>query len=37
MPVRIIYHGHSNVEIHSGPHRIQIDPYYDNNRVPRTP
>lgn len=35
MAVRIVYHGHSNVEIHSdhGPavHRIQIDPFYDNN------
>src|SRR5688572_11098041 len=31
MPVKIVYHGHSNLEIHSGPHRIQIDPYYDDN------
>ncbi len=31
MPVRIVYHGHSNLEIHSGPHRIQVDPYYDDN------
>src|SRR4051794_14617121 len=35
MAVRIVYHGHSNVEIHSGHgtavHRIQIDPFYDKN------
>lgn len=31
MPVRIIYHGHSTLEIHSGAHRIQIDPFYDGN------
>ena len=31
MPVRVIYHGHSNLEIHSGGHRIQIDPFYDDN------
>ena len=31
MSVRVIYHGHSCVEIHHGEHRIQIDPFYDNN------
>ena len=31
MSVRIVYHGHSNVEVHCGPHRIQFDPFYDNN------
>ncbi len=31
MSARVIYHGHSNVEIHSGPHRIQIDPFYTGN------
>ena len=35
MAVRIVYHGHSNVEIHAGDgsavHRIQLDPFYDNN------
>ena len=31
MSVRVIYHGHSTVEIHSGPHRIQIDPFYNQN------
>jgi L-ascorbate metabolism protein UlaG (beta-lactamase superfamily) len=31
MPVKVIYHGHSNIEIHSGPHIIQIDPFYNNN------
>ena len=31
MAVRVLYHGHSNVEIFSGNHRIQIDPFYDNN------
>jgi L-ascorbate metabolism protein UlaG (beta-lactamase superfamily) len=33
MPVRLVYHGHSNLEIHSGPHRIQIDPFYDDNAL----
>ena len=31
MPVRIVYHGHSNLEIHTGDHHIQIDPFYDEN------
>src|SRR5438874_7114824 len=31
MSVRIVYHGHSNLEIFSGNHRIQIDPFYDSN------
>ena len=31
MSVRIIYHAHSNVEIHSGSHRIQVDPYYKDH------
>jgi len=31
MSVRVLYHGHSNVEVLSGNHRIQIDPFYDNN------
>jgi L-ascorbate metabolism protein UlaG (beta-lactamase superfamily) len=31
MAVSILYHGHSNLEIHSGAHRIQIDPYYTGN------
>jgi L-ascorbate metabolism protein UlaG (beta-lactamase superfamily) len=31
MPVKIIYHGHSCVEVHYGEHRIQIDPFYDQN------
>jgi L-ascorbate metabolism protein UlaG (beta-lactamase superfamily) len=31
MPVRVIYHGHANVEIHSGDHRVQIDPFYTGN------
>ncbi len=31
MPVRVIYHGHSNIEIHSGPHRVQVDPFYNQN------
>jgi L-ascorbate metabolism protein UlaG (beta-lactamase superfamily) len=33
MPVRIIYHGHANVEIHAGPHRLQIDPFYTGNTL----
>lgn len=31
MSVRIIYHGHSNLEIHHGEHRLQLDPFYDKN------
>jgi len=31
MPVKIIYHGHSNIEILSGSHIIQIDPFYTGN------
>ena len=31
MSVRVIYHGHSCVEVHHGDHRIQFDPFYDNN------
>jgi len=31
MAVRVLYHGHSNLEIHSGAHRIQIDPFHSGN------
>ncbi|MGC8625819.1 MAG: metal-dependent hydrolase [Phycisphaerae bacterium] len=31
MAVKIIYHGHSNVELHASGHRIQLDPFYDSN------
>ncbi len=31
MSVRILFHGHSNLEIHSGEHRVQIDPFYTGN------
>jgi L-ascorbate metabolism protein UlaG (beta-lactamase superfamily) len=31
MSVNVIYHGHSCVEVHHGPHRIQFDPFYDQN------
>jgi L-ascorbate metabolism protein UlaG (beta-lactamase superfamily) len=31
MAATVIYHGHSNIEIHAGSHRIQIDPFYDSN------
>lgn len=31
MAVKILYHGHSNVEIFSGEGRIQIDPFYSGN------
>jgi len=31
MAVRIIYHGHSTLEIHSGNHRVQLDPFYTSN------
>ena len=33
MALKIIYHGHSNVEIHSGEHRLQFDPFYDQNPI----
>lgn len=31
MAVKVIYHGHSNVELHADGHRIQMDPFYDSN------
>jgi len=31
MSVKIIYHGHSNLEIHSGSQIIQVDPFYNDN------
>ncbi len=31
MAATVIYHGHSNIEIHADGHRIQIDPFYDSN------
>jgi L-ascorbate metabolism protein UlaG (beta-lactamase superfamily) len=31
MAVKVIYHGHSNVELHTDAHRLQIDPFYDSN------
>ncbi len=31
MAVSVLYHGHSNLEIHSGGHRIQVDPFYSGN------
>jgi L-ascorbate metabolism protein UlaG (beta-lactamase superfamily) len=31
MAVKVIYHGHSNIEIHAGGHQIQVDPFYDGN------
>ena len=31
MSVRVIYHGHANMEIHSGAQRVQIDPFYSGN------
>jgi len=33
MPVKVFYHGHSNVEIHSGNYRIQLDPFYTSNPI----
>jgi L-ascorbate metabolism protein UlaG (beta-lactamase superfamily) len=33
MAVKIIFHGQSNIEIHSGTHVIQIDPFYDHNPI----
>ena len=29
--VKVIYHGHSNIEIHAGEYIIQIDPFYTSN------
>jgi L-ascorbate metabolism protein UlaG (beta-lactamase superfamily) len=37
MSVKILYHGHANLEIHSGPHRIQIDPFYTGNPLADIP
>jgi L-ascorbate metabolism protein UlaG (beta-lactamase superfamily) len=31
MSIKILYHGHANLEIHIGSHRIQIDPFYSGN------
>ena len=31
MALSLLYHGHSNVEIHAGAYRIQIDPFYTSN------
>jgi L-ascorbate metabolism protein UlaG (beta-lactamase superfamily) len=31
MPTNILYHGHSNLEILAGAHRLQIDPFYTGN------
>lgn len=30
-PVKIVYHGHANLEIFSGSHRLQLDPFYTGN------
>jgi L-ascorbate metabolism protein UlaG (beta-lactamase superfamily) len=37
MSVRVLFHGHANLEIHSGPHRIQIDPFYTGNPLADVP
>jgi L-ascorbate metabolism protein UlaG (beta-lactamase superfamily) len=31
MAITVIYHGHSNAEIHAGNFRIQLDPFYTSN------
>src|ERR1041385_72400 len=31
MPVKVLYHGHSNVEIHVASFRLQLDPFYTSN------
>src|SRR3954469_7116780 len=31
MGIRVIYHGHSTVEIHLAHFRIQVDPFYTSN------
>src|SRR5580698_3238386 len=31
MSVQVVFHGQANVEIHSGSHVIQIDPFYTGN------
>lgn len=33
MSVKVIFHGQANVEIHSGSHVIQIDPFYTGNPI----
>jgi L-ascorbate metabolism protein UlaG (beta-lactamase superfamily) len=37
MAAKVLYHGHSNVEIHVGTHRIQIDPFYTGNGLADVP
>ena len=31
MALTLLYHGHSNVELHFGEHRVQVDPFYTGN------
>jgi L-ascorbate metabolism protein UlaG (beta-lactamase superfamily) len=31
MPVKLLYHGHSTLELHAGQHRVQLDPFYTSN------
>ncbi|HVX84452.1 MAG TPA: metal-dependent hydrolase [Phycisphaerae bacterium] len=31
MPHKLLYHGHSTLEIHTGPHRILFDPFFSSN------
>ncbi len=33
MAVKIIYHGHACLELHAGEHRVQLDPFYDQNPI----
>ena len=37
MSVKVIYHGHSNIEIHAGNFRIQLDPFYSGNPLADVP
>ena len=37
MSIQVIYHGHSNVEIHTAGARLQIDPFYTGNGLADIP
>ncbi len=37
MSVKILYHGHSNLEIYSGGHHILIDPFFTGNSAADMP
>lgn len=37
MPIHLVYHGHSNLEIHTHSARLQIDPFYTGNALADIP